>query len=196
MATAECLILGLLSDGLRYGHEIDRMLDARNIRYWAPINRATIYQVLARLTSRGWVEARTEREGRMPERTVYSITPAGEEAFRGMVIEGLGDETPVSFHYNVPLAYLSAVPREEALAQMQRRRDFLVQMRDGAETSAKRPWPQLGARAIHRHMVEFYTMELRWLDWLMDELREPDGDNAPAPAEAASGSTGSDPAGA
>jgi DNA-binding PadR family transcriptional regulator len=156
------------------------------MRKWTNISRVAIYQVLARMTERGWVQAATEREGNMPQRTVYTMTPAGEEALRRLVAEGLASDGYVRFDYGVPLVYLDLLPpavvielleRRKTVARdmverMESRRDFALQLfHRGADTPNPHHDPRLGPLANISHTLEFYRMEERWLDWLLDLLR-------------------------
>ena len=113
----------------------------------------------------------------MPERTVYTLTPAGEEGLRRLVAEGLASQDPVRFDYNVPLAYLDVLPLPEVLGHLQKRRDLVTQLRRQLEED----WEALGAkvgpgyRALIWHDLDFYRTEERWLGWLIEDLAQNEG---------------------
>lgn len=174
MSNAECLVLGLIKEGYRYGHELDRVVEQRDIRRWVKISRVAIYQVLDRLTQRGWVEAGVERAGRMPERTVYTLTPDGEAALRQMVREGLASDEPVRFEYSVALSQLGVLPPEEALAQLEKRRETIRAYRRHLEADTRHGARHLpiGPRALMRHSRAFYRLEESWLTWLIRQLQQ------------------------
>jgi len=72
------LILWLLSEQQLHGYRIKKILGEDSLRFWFPIEAASIYSVLRTLVRGGYVEAvAVEREGQRPERTRYAITADG-----------------------------------------------------------------------------------------------------------------------
>lgn len=174
MSNAECLVLGLLHEGFRYGHEIDKVVDERHIRLWARISRVSIYQVLDRLADRGWADAQVERVGSAPDRMVYTLTPAGLERLTQLVTDGLASQEPVRFDYDVPLSQLDVLPLDDVVDLLERRRAAVQALRASVERAAREraPSARVGGQALIRHARDFYRMEEAWLDGLISELRQ------------------------
>ncbi len=62
MSYVECMVLGLLKEGYRYGYELDKVLEERKMRYWANISRKSIYLALQRMTKKaGWKQIHTKK---------------------------------------------------------------------------------------------------------------------------------------
>lgn len=76
------VVLGLLSIQEASGYDLKRFADA-SIRhfYWSP-SRSQIYAELRRLTSLGYATERHVQQERRPNKRLYRVTPAGEEALR------------------------------------------------------------------------------------------------------------------
>ena len=72
------VVLWLLSEQALHGYRIKKILDDPGLRFWFPIEFASIYSILRSLVKAGYVEAvAVERQGQRPERTRYAITREG-----------------------------------------------------------------------------------------------------------------------
>jgi DNA-binding PadR family transcriptional regulator len=81
LSDTEFAVLGLLTHGERSGYELDK-LARRSIGYfWRPA-KSKIYAILPRLVERGLANAKPVAQERRPDKQVYSVTHAGEEALR------------------------------------------------------------------------------------------------------------------
>lgn len=82
------LILWLLSEGPLHGYRIKRILEDDSLRFWFPVEYASIYAVLRTLVKDGQVKiVAVEREGQRPERTRYAITRAGRKQFAELLAQ-------------------------------------------------------------------------------------------------------------
>jgi DNA-binding PadR family transcriptional regulator len=118
--------LGLLAERPRHPYEMQRLIRYRDKSYVKGLPRS-LYHAIDRLAAAGLVEAgEPTREGRRPERTVYSITDAGREELESWLADLLA--TPDA---NDPSAYwaaLSLIPYltpEQALGALRARRSAL-----------------------------------------------------------------------
>jgi transcriptional regulator len=74
--SAELLILSLVEHRARHGYEISRLIDERSngrIRFKV----ASLYPLLYRLESRGWLQGRWVERGGERRRRFYSLTREG-----------------------------------------------------------------------------------------------------------------------
>lgn len=79
LSDTEFAVLGLLTLGERSGYELDK-LARRSIGYfWRPA-KSKIYAILPRLVDRGLAGSKQVAQERRPDKQLYSITSAGEEA--------------------------------------------------------------------------------------------------------------------
>lgn len=62
-----------------YAYEIDKQIEAREMRRWVKIGVASVYQVLEKLEKKGMLESKREKEGKMPERRRYYLTEKGRQ---------------------------------------------------------------------------------------------------------------------
>ena len=80
------LLLGLLMAQSQHGYSINEFIE-KNLGRVSGMKRATAYALLERLERKGLVRMETETVGNYPPRKVYSITPAGREAFFDLLQE-------------------------------------------------------------------------------------------------------------
>ncbi|MBN9659798.1 MAG: PadR family transcriptional regulator [Acidobacteria bacterium] len=77
--SAEFLILSLLEDQPRHGYDISKLIGIRSggsIRFHV----TTLYPLLYRLESRGWIEGLWVEKPEQRRRRYYSLTPQGRAA--------------------------------------------------------------------------------------------------------------------
>jgi len=90
LSDTEFAVLGLLTFGDRSGYELDK-LARRSIGYfWRPA-KSKIYAILPRLVERGLATSTPVAQERRPDKQLYAITPAGEQALRGWLDDAEGD---------------------------------------------------------------------------------------------------------
>lgn len=84
--SVEFLILSILEDGESHGYDITRQIEERSQRLLA-FRRSSIYPVLSRLETRGWVLRRWTNGNGKRRRGFYRITEDGTEALDRLRIE-------------------------------------------------------------------------------------------------------------
>jgi Predicted transcriptional regulators len=85
MSAIDLIILGRLIDGPKSAYEMKKELEAQNIRNWVKIGIPTVYQNLIKLHQKGYLDAKTIKEGEMPEKTIYTINMDGLTHFQQLM---------------------------------------------------------------------------------------------------------------
>lgn len=113
-SVARMTILSLLTSAPRYGYEIRRVIEERQMNQWADISYGSIYPALQRMAKEGLVEAvGTSRTGNLPLRTSYRITKEGREDLLRLLRKAWAEPIFVSHPVDVALSFLNALPEEE-----------------------------------------------------------------------------------
>lgn len=94
MRHSDLILLGLLAEGPQHAYSLNQQIESMQVTAWARISQATVYRRLDRLEEEGFLGSEREREGSRPERTVYHLTPAGEERLEELVREALSSRDP------------------------------------------------------------------------------------------------------
>jgi DNA-binding PadR family transcriptional regulator len=120
------LILWLLSETSLHGYRIKKVLDDEGLRFWFPVEYGSIYAVLRTLSRGGYVKALSvEREGQRPERTRYSITPAGRRHLQELLRRAWRELPSPAEPILVALAARSELEDEEVSSLVSQRRAAL-----------------------------------------------------------------------
>ena len=161
------LLLGLLRDHPMYGYQINEMIDV-HLGTSIHLTKPTAYRFLNQMAENGWVTFREEQEGNRPTRRVYSITPAGEGEFKRMLRESLVDFKPAAFHSAISIAFMDALPPEEVLPLLNKRRTHIEANLDTMKADEAH---QGGLNYVILHQIRHLNTELEWLDEVISHLQ-------------------------
>jgi DNA-binding PadR family transcriptional regulator len=106
----------------RHPYEIAQVLRARGKDQSIKINYGSLYTVVQSLERHGLIEASgTERDGRRPERTVYSATEAGRAEMHDWLGELLGTPAKEYPRFESALSLMGALHPDEARSLLEQR---------------------------------------------------------------------------
>ena len=90
------------------------------------LNYGSLYSVIEALCRNQFIEPReTVKEGRRPERTVYSLTPAGSHELNDWLSELLSEPVKEYTQFEAGLALMLVLSPEEAVAMLEHRCEML-----------------------------------------------------------------------
>jgi DNA-binding PadR family transcriptional regulator len=159
------VILGMLKLGVPTGYDIKKVIDGSTRFFWTA-SFGQIYPELKRLRKAGLVRAKEEPRGKV-KRTVYELTPKGEEALR----EWLTDRESVIFEIRdeslLRLFFGDVLSKDDLLANLrmqqmifelvlERFREIEVVARAGIEEGREYPY------LVLRYGVDFITWARDW----------------------------------
>ena len=85
MATIDLIVLGMLKKEPMSAYDIQKLVEYRNISKWVKISTPSIYKKTVQLEKKGFVKGSIVKEGKMPEKVIYSLTDAGQEEFEKLM---------------------------------------------------------------------------------------------------------------
>jgi DNA-binding PadR family transcriptional regulator len=163
------LVLWLLSEQPLHGYRIKKILDDDALRFWFPVEYASIYAVLRSLVRGGYVETvAVEREGQRPERTRYAITPEGRRHLVELLERAWRELPPAGDALALALAARSDLEDERRVQELlAERRDALSERLGRLDALARSaPAPEMVDR--RRALTE---AELEWTENLLAKER-------------------------
>lgn len=160
------LLLGLLRIQEMYGYLLNDVIDS-HLGLSVHLTKPTVYDLLRKMAIDGWITHRDEQEGNRPPRRVYAITAEGEAAFQKMLRDSLSAYEPAEFHSDVSVAFLDAIPPNEALPLLQQRRAVIAELLESASEYEHHPG---SFQLIIEHQIRHLTNELAWADELIQQI--------------------------
>ena len=168
------VILGLLRERPLYGYEIKQIIE-EHMGDWTNIAFGSIYFALGKLAEEGFIKKiATEQEGKRPSRSVYQITQAGQDEFLRLLREALREVERHYYTIDIGLAFMEALPREEAqgylrgrVAELKATLEHVQEHR--AEQLASQEVPS-SAAAVFDHSLAHFQAELNWTWDILDKM--------------------------
>lgn len=116
MATIDLIVLGILKKEPLSAYDIQKLVEYRNISKWVKISTPSIYKKVIQLEERGLITSTTVREGKMPEKAVYSLTGEGEQAFEKLMFELSRKPIQILLDFNAVIVNLTSLSKENQQA--------------------------------------------------------------------------------
>ena len=115
-------VLNLLAERPMHPYEMRVLMRQRHHDRAFQIRESSVYDTVARLADRGLIEpVEVSREGRRPERTVYSITEAGREELLDWLWQLTSEPATDYPAFAAPLMFIYALGRDRAIAALSQR---------------------------------------------------------------------------
>ena len=116
----------------------------------------------------GLISSETERDGNLPERHVYEVTPSGEAFFQDGLLKELAEDATADQPGVAVLNYIDVVDPGAAAEQLQERRNKV-----SARAAELANVPE---EVLHLHpaldlSLRQVMVELEWLDEKLQQLR-------------------------
>lgn len=113
MATIDLIVLGMLKKESLSAYDIQKLVEYRNISKWVKISTPSIYKKVIQLEEKGFIKSNMIKEGKMPEKAVYSLTDAGEREFETLMHKIASQPIHFFLDFNAVIVNLSSLPAEE-----------------------------------------------------------------------------------
>ena len=170
MIEHELLFLGLLKDGPKHGYEIKRLIE-EDLFPFVGLKIKSIYYPLKKMEKLGLIKKDVGREGRWPEKYVYSLTLNGEKIFDHLITESfLSIERPY-FNIDLSLYFLPYVEKKIARRQLRGRNLFLRRIRRELEAlQGSMKTSRKHMKVILDHDLDLVEAEIRSIGRLMETL--------------------------
>lgn len=112
MATIDLIVLGMLKKKNMGAYDIQKQVEYRQISKWIKISTPSIYKKVIQLEEKGYISSHTEKDGKMPEKSVYSLTEVGEREFERLMMEISLAPVNVFLDFNAVIVNLDSVSDE------------------------------------------------------------------------------------
>jgi DNA-binding PadR family transcriptional regulator len=183
-------VLNLLSERAIHPYEMKSMMIERGHLRAIRLKDASLYDTVERLATLGFIESiGVRREGRRPERTVYSITQSGRDELLMWMQELVSTPSREYPSFAAALMFIYALGREKAIAALAKRGALLEGEISRIDTYQKALATDLAAvyaEMLQRRSTEFPRLfrveeeyaqamrraELAWIRQTIRDLRD------------------------
>ena len=167
-------VLAMLRESPMHPYEMQRITRQRHTDELLALKRGSLYHAINQLQRDGLIEpGETSREGRRPERTVYRITPDGEDELIVWMRELLSIPAREPNQFSAALAFIMHTDPADTLEQLERRA-ITIDASIAAMHAIERA---IGAWISRTSVLEveyqraLAEAELHWLRSIIDDLR-------------------------
>ena len=112
MATIDLIVLGMLRKESLSAYDIQKLVDYRNISKWVKISTPSIYKKVLQLEDKGFISSHIEKDGRMPEKAVYTLTDEGKKEFEKLMLEISCKPVNIFLDFNAVIVNLESMSKE------------------------------------------------------------------------------------
>ena len=151
MIENEFLFLGLLVERPKHGYEIKRQIEKELIPAIG-IQIKSIYYPLKKMEEAGLIEKKSGREGRFPEKYIYSITDKGKKKFDDLIEKSfLSIERPF-FQIDLALYFLPLIAPSQVKRRLKARVALLGKIQRQISAQSSNP--------IREHALDLVAAEI------------------------------------
>lgn len=164
MAAIDLIVLGMIKAHPQSAYELQKNVEYRNISKWVKVSTPSIYKKVVQLEEKGYIDGTGIREGKMPEKTVYEITPEGERHFLKLMEETAGQSVRLFLDFNAVIMSLDFVPEEERRVLTGRIEERIAEMKAivGEKQTERGHAPYTGRAILEQQYRLFDTLE-EWM---------------------------------
>ena len=125
MSTIDLILLGALCQSPKSAYDLQKLIEARNLSRWVKIGSYTVYKKVVLYENKGYVTGEAVKNGKMPEKTLYTITSSGKKAFADLMAKFSLAETRIFLDFNAVIVNLSLVDDKTAAAYIANIKDSI-----------------------------------------------------------------------
>ena len=167
MATIDLIVLGMLKKESLSAYDIQKLVEYRNISKWVKISTPSIYKKVIQLEEKGLITSHTEKEGKMPEKSVYTLTDAGKEEFEKLMLEISCKPINIFLDFNAVVVNLESMSKErqkECLDNIERNMNVLkTYLKENLALKENvSDVPAMGIAVLHQQFLLVQTIE-EWI---------------------------------
>lgn len=174
MATIDLIVLGILEKESLSAYDIQKLVEYRNISKWVKISTPSIYKKVIQLEEKGLISSTMVKEGRMPEKAVYSLTDLGRTEFEKLMLEISKKPVHIFLDFNAVIVNLDSLPEEDQRICLNNIEQNILVMKsyleDNIQSKESKPdIPDSGKAVLQQQYILAEAIET-WIDSVKDGL--------------------------
>lgn len=171
----EISVLAMLREIPMHPYQMQRLLRLRHKDEILALKRGSLYHSIRRLKKQGLIAVETTgREGKRPERTVYRILPAGQEAFMNTLRKIVATPRRGPSEFMAAVSFIVHLDPKDAIRLLKERAEKLE-----AEIAHRTAGLAVASTHVARinlieseYLVSMLRAELAWVQAMKDEMEQ------------------------
>lgn len=170
MSSIDLVILGFAKKGPIGAYDMAKIVERTDMAKWLKIGLPTIYQNLRKLAEKGCLAADSVANGKLPDRTVYSITAAGEARWLELMDKFSSEPGRLYFDFNAFVVNMGLLDPASRSRMLENLRSHFVQQKEELERAAGASEAvPMEKRAIMAQYARVYDAILDWVESIAHE---------------------------
>lgn len=175
MATIDLIVLGMLKKEELSAYDIQKLVEYRNISKWVKISTPSIYKKVIQLEKKGYMKSRVVKGDNMAEKSVYSLTAAGETEFEKLMMEISESPVRIFLDFNAVIVNLDSLPpskQQACLAKIEQNVTVLKgYLNENMEMKKKDPHiPRTGMAVLQQQILLIQAIE-EWIASVKENIQ-------------------------
>ena len=172
MSSIDLVILGIVLEKPQSAYDIQKDVEYHHLSRWAKVSVPSIYRKVIQLNEKGYLRSSIVKGDKYADKAVYSITDEGKAYFKKLMNTYSTQAIPLLFDFNVVIANLNKVSKEEALeliAELKENITFSIKT-NGEYAVEYADIPFVGRTIIEQQII-LYNSLLEWLDNFEEQFK-------------------------
>ena len=165
MATIDLIVLGIVKQQPKSAYDIQKAVEYRNISRWVKISTPSIYKKVIQLEQKGYIESKTVKNGKMPEKAVYSLTELGETHFLDLMFDTSSKPINILLDFNAVIVNLNSLTPEKQKLCLNNIEENVQELKKTIEEniSIKTEVPETAKAVLEQQLVLAQALET-WIN--------------------------------
>lgn len=140
LSKSATMIMGLINTSPLNAYEIVKQLQWMNIRHWYNLADSTVYATIKSIEKKGYISGTIEKEGNMPDKTVYTLTEKGRDELRKTLSHSITTFDFDTNIFSIAAFFLDFLEPEEQEQLLEKRLENLNHYLKGIEKQVTKSW--------------------------------------------------------
>lgn len=165
MSAIDLILLGIIKETPKSAYDIQKEVEYRNISRCVKISTTSIYKKVIQLEAKGYIKSKIIKEGKMPEKALYSLTETGETYYHDLILKIASQPINIFLDFNAAIMNLDSLPLSEQLICLDKIHENIIALKTTIETniSSKPMIPETGKSVLKQQLSLAETLE-NWLN--------------------------------
>lgn len=170
MAAIDLIVLGMIKKKPQSAYELQKNVEYRNISKWVKISTPSIYKKVIQLETKGYLQSEIQKDGKMPEKAIYSITESGEKQFLYLMEEIAENMINVFLDFNAVIMNLDLVSDDSKQILLERIGNNIDDLKNVLEFNQqkKKNIPLVGKTILNQQYDIAVTLK-EWIENFKEE---------------------------